>query len=77
MTLFKQSASEGPQATSDEQQKVEATAENNAASNHSSGYEARIKRDRECIEKGSDAQVVFLSHRDLSFKMTMGRIGSQ
>ncbi|KAK1361130.1 two-component response regulator-like APRR5 [Heracleum sosnowskyi] len=50
------SASEGPQATSDAQQKVEATAENNAVSNHSSGYEACIKRDRECIEKGSDAQ---------------------
>ncbi|KAL1820048.1 hypothetical protein ACET3Z_014917 [Daucus carota] len=50
------SASETPQATSDAQQKVEATAENNAPSSHSSGYEACIKRDRECIEKGSDAQ---------------------
>ncbi|WOG97014.1 hypothetical protein DCAR_0416353 [Daucus carota subsp. sativus] len=50
------SASETPQATSDAQHKVEATAENNAPSNHSSGYEACIKRDRECIEKGSDAQ---------------------
>lgn len=54
-----QSSSGGPQATSDAQQKVEATAENNATSNHSSGYEACIQRNRECIEKGSDAQVVF------------------
>ncbi|KAL4557176.1 hypothetical protein LXL04_035348 [Taraxacum kok-saghyz] len=38
------------------QQKVEATAENNATSNRSSGYMACIKRNRECIEKGSDAQ---------------------
>lgn len=50
------SVSEGPQATSDAQQKVEATAENDAASNHSSGYEACVQRNRECIEKGSDAQ---------------------
>lgn len=51
-----QSVSEDPQATSDAQQKVEATAENDAASNHSSGYEACVQRNRECIEKGSDAQ---------------------
>ncbi|XP_071686154.1 two-component response regulator-like APRR5 [Rutidosis leptorrhynchoides] len=38
------------------QQKIEATAENNATSNRSSGYIACIKRNRECIEKGSDAQ---------------------
>ncbi|KAI3471267.1 hypothetical protein Pfo_027930 [Paulownia fortunei] len=38
------------------QQKIEATAENNAISNHSSGYMACIQRNRECIEKGSDAQ---------------------
>ncbi|XP_074367973.1 two-component response regulator-like APRR5 isoform X2 [Apium graveolens] len=50
------SISDGPQATSDAQQKVEATAENDATSNHSSGYEACIQRNRECIEKGSDAQ---------------------
>ncbi|KAF8042798.1 hypothetical protein BT93_A1199 [Corymbia citriodora subsp. variegata] len=37
-------------------QKVEATAENNAASNHSSGYMACVERDRALIEKGSDAQ---------------------
>lgn len=50
------SSSGRPQAASDAQQKVEATAENNATSNHSSGYEACIQRNRECIEKGSDAQ---------------------
>ncbi|XP_076890298.1 two-component response regulator-like APRR5 [Bidens hawaiensis] len=44
------------QEESDAQQKVEATAENNATSNQSSGYIACIKRNRECIEKGSDAQ---------------------
>ncbi|XP_022890419.1 two-component response regulator-like APRR5 isoform X2 [Olea europaea var. sylvestris] len=38
------------------QQKVEATAENNAVSNYSSGYMACIQMNRECIEKGSDAQ---------------------
>ncbi|KAL7254407.1 hypothetical protein ACSBR1_008739 [Camellia fascicularis] len=38
------------------QQKVEATAENNASSNHSSGYMACLQRNRECIEKGCDAQ---------------------
>ncbi|KAA8540095.1 hypothetical protein F0562_026787 [Nyssa sinensis] len=46
----------GPQDESVAQQKIEATAENNAASNHSSGYMACIQRNRECIEKGSDAQ---------------------
>ncbi|XP_047963515.1 two-component response regulator-like APRR5 isoform X2 [Salvia hispanica] len=38
------------------QQKIEATAENNATSNHSSGYMACVQRNRECIEKGTDAQ---------------------
>ncbi|VFR03092.1 unnamed protein product [Cuscuta campestris] len=38
------------------QPKVEATAENDAFSNHSSGFEVCIERNRECIEKGSDAQ---------------------
>ncbi|KAI3417844.1 uncharacterized protein J3R85_014105 [Psidium guajava] len=37
-------------------QKVEATAENNASSNHSSGYMACVERGKELIEKGSDAQ---------------------
>lgn len=46
----------GHQEESDAQQKVEATAENNATSNRSSGYMACIKQNRECIEKGSDAQ---------------------
>nr|XP_043613432.1 two-component response regulator-like APRR5 [Erigeron canadensis] len=44
------------QQESDAQQKEEATAENNATSIRSSGYIACIKRNRECIEKGSDAQ---------------------
>lgn len=38
-------------------QKDEATTENNGASNHSSGYMACLDRDKELIEKGSDAQV--------------------
>ncbi|KAL3838018.1 hypothetical protein ACJIZ3_022609 [Penstemon smallii] len=50
------SAGLGPPAEGIAQPKVEATAENNALSNHSSGYMACIQRNRECIEKGSDAQ---------------------
>ncbi|CAI9774212.1 unnamed protein product [Fraxinus pennsylvanica] len=46
----------GPPDESIAQQKVEATAENNAVSNYSSGYMACIQMNRECIEKGSDAQ---------------------
>ncbi|KAL8534680.1 hypothetical protein ACS0TY_010635 [Phlomoides rotata] len=46
----------GPPNENTAQQKIEATAENNATSNHSSGYMACIQRNRECIEKGSDAQ---------------------
>lgn len=49
-------SSQGPLDESVAQQKVEATAENNACSNHSSGYKACVQRNRECIEKGSDAQ---------------------
>ncbi|KAI4330983.1 hypothetical protein MLD38_029219 [Melastoma candidum] len=37
-------------------QKVEAIAENNGASNDSSGYLSCVERDKELIEKGSDAQ---------------------
>ncbi|XP_019195113.1 PREDICTED: two-component response regulator-like APRR5 [Ipomoea nil] len=47
---------QGPGDESVAQLKVEATAENNDFSNHSSGYKACIERNRECIEKGSDAQ---------------------
>ncbi|KAK7317073.1 hypothetical protein RJT34_00998 [Clitoria ternatea] len=46
----------GPQDESVAQQKVEATAENNAASNRSSGDAACVQRNKELIEKGSDAQ---------------------
>ncbi|XP_055827247.1 two-component response regulator-like APRR5 [Solanum dulcamara] len=49
-------SSQGPLDENVAQQKVEATAENNACSNHSSGYKACVQRNRECIEKGSDAQ---------------------
>ncbi|XP_057455221.1 two-component response regulator-like APRR5 isoform X2 [Lotus japonicus] len=45
-----------PQDESVAQQKVEATAENNAASNRSGGDAACIQRNKELIEKGSDAQ---------------------
>lgn len=55
----RQAASRGGQGPPDEsvaQQKVEATAENNAISNYSSDYMACIQKNRECFEKGSDAQ---------------------
>lgn len=48
----------GPPDESVAQQKVEATAENDAAS-HSSGDAACIQKNKELIEKGSDAQVSF------------------
>lgn len=48
----------GPPDESVAQQKDEATAENNAISNYSSDYMACIQRNRECIEKGTDAQVI-------------------
>ncbi|XP_073035608.1 LOW QUALITY PROTEIN: two-component response regulator-like APRR5 [Primulina eburnea] len=52
------SSSAGNEAPDDSvaQQKVEATAENKANSNHSSGFIACVQRNRECIDKGSDAQ---------------------
>lgn len=40
------------------QQKAEATAENNSISNCSSDYMACVLKNRECFEKGSDAQVM-------------------
>ncbi|KAL8049347.1 hypothetical protein ABFS82_06G015200 [Erythranthe guttata] len=49
-------AGPGPPEESVPQQKDEATAENNAISNQSSGYMSQIPRERECIEKGSDDQ---------------------
>ncbi|XP_073064226.1 two-component response regulator-like APRR5 isoform X2 [Primulina eburnea] len=50
-------AGPGPPDESVAQQKVEATAENNAISNdHSSGYRACVQRNRESIEKEIDAQ---------------------
>ena len=57
----------GPQDESVAQQKAEATAENNATSNHSSGFMACVERNRECIEKGSDAQVEIFSFSDNSW----------
>ena len=53
------------------QQKIEATAENNAASNHSSGYRACVQRNRECIEKGTDAQVFSILYT-FSFSFLLG-----
>ncbi|GFP88750.1 two-component response regulator-like aprr5 [Phtheirospermum japonicum] len=38
------------------QEKDETTAENNDISNHSSGFLSSIQRNKECTEKGSDAQ---------------------
>ncbi|PIN13655.1 hypothetical protein CDL12_13719 [Handroanthus impetiginosus] len=56
MTQSRSAAGLGPPDETVAQQKVEATAENDAISNHSSDYMACVQRNRECIEKGSDAQ---------------------
>ncbi|KAJ7965245.1 Two-component response regulator-like [Quillaja saponaria] len=50
----------GPQDESHAHQKIEATAENNASSNGSSGNRASIQRNKELIEKGSGAQVGYM-----------------
>lgn len=55
--LVPQSAANGPQDESVAQDKVEATCENDAASNHSNGNTSCIQRNEENIDKGSDAQV--------------------
>lgn len=55
----RQSSTTGVNGLEDEsvaQPKAEATAENNAPDNHSSGDAACIQRNKELIEKGSDAQ---------------------
>lgn len=55
----RQSSTVSGNETQDEsvgQQKIEATSENDAASNHSSGYVACIQSKGEFIEKGSDEQ---------------------
>ncbi|KAG6417346.1 hypothetical protein SASPL_119500 [Salvia splendens] len=49
-------AGPGPPDESVAQEKDEATAENNDTSNHSSGYMSCVQRNKEGIEKGSDAQ---------------------
>jgi pseudo-response regulator 5 len=59
----------GPPDESVAQQKVEATAENNAISNYSSDYMACIQRNRECIEKGTDAQVIVFALEDIPFTL--------
>lgn len=52
----KASAANGPQDESVAQDKVEATCENDAASNHSNGNTSCIQRNEENTDKGSDAQ---------------------
>ncbi|KAH7538323.1 hypothetical protein FEM48_Zijuj03G0187400 [Ziziphus jujuba var. spinosa] len=54
--LWQHSAVNGPKGDSVAQEKVEATSENDAASNHSNGYVACVQRNDENIDKGSDAQ---------------------
>ncbi|KAL7108153.1 hypothetical protein ACP275_06G097500 [Erythranthe tilingii] len=49
-------AGPGPPEETVAQQKLEATAENNDISNNSSHYMTCIKKNKECIEKGSDTQ---------------------
>lgn len=63
--LFHQSTANGPQDESVAQQKIEATSENDAVSNHSNGNTACIQRNEDKIDKGSDAQV---SVSDLMFE---------
>lgn len=46
----------GQQGESGEQEKLEATAENNATSDHSSSFKTCAPTQDECIKKGSDAQ---------------------
>ncbi|GAB4858613.1 hypothetical protein Ancab_010087 [Ancistrocladus abbreviatus] len=46
----------GPKDESAVRQQIEATAENNAASNHSTGSKACAQKQEECVKKGSDAQ---------------------
>ncbi|KAL5180972.1 DNA mismatch repair protein MSH1, mitochondrial [Glycine soja] len=58
----------GPQDESVAQQKVEATAENNVASNHSSGDVACIQRNMELIQKGSDAQTFVAKTKNNTIK---------
>lgn len=55
--LFFQSAVNCPKDDSVSQRKVEATSENDAASNHSNGYVACVQRYDENIDKASDSQV--------------------
>ncbi|XP_068315096.1 two-component response regulator-like APRR5 isoform X1 [Pyrus communis] len=45
-----------PQNVNVTQKKVEATCENNLASKHSNGYAASMQENKECSEKGSEAQ---------------------
>ena len=54
-------AGPGPPDESVAQEKDEATAENNATSNRSSGYMSCIQRNKEGTEKGNDAQVSLVS----------------
>lgn len=62
-----------PQDESVAQQKDEATSENNAASNHSSGQLACRQRNNEQIENGSDTQV---SVSNLVCKLSNAFIGA-
>ncbi|GLT26658.1 hypothetical protein SLA2020_017080 [Shorea laevis] len=55
-----------PQDESVGEQKAEATSENDAASNHASGYMACVPRNDETLEKGSDAQELSLLARGKS-----------
>ncbi|KAK9280571.1 hypothetical protein L1049_014264 [Liquidambar formosana] len=45
--------------------KVEATSENIAASNYSSGYAVSTQKNKECSEKGSDAQISKLTRKEI------------
>lgn len=56
-TFYQRSGAPVPQNVNVTQKKVEATCENNLASKHSNGYAASMQENKECSEKGSEAQV--------------------
>lgn len=58
--MFYQQTANRPQDESMAQEKVEVTSENDTANNHSNGYAACVQRNKENIDKGSDAQVSVL-----------------
>lgn len=55
--FYQQIGAQVPQNSTVPQHKAEATSENNAASKHSNDYAVSMRGNKECSEKGSEAQV--------------------